>query len=305
MPVPSAPAAPKDAPIPAPPVKEKTAKADEDNVAIYQEMFQFEQKDARPVKSVTPEPVTAERSPATEEKPLTVTTRKAVISRPVETPSQPKAATQPELLIELPMPVEPRYSTVSTLQTPEIEGIEKEIDKSPFFDEKIKPISDISPFVTYEPDASLREADPTRHFCPRPEYAHLMPSSSNSKCPEISELPGDRVSNSRQFAHLQYCWVASNINYYPLYFEDPQLERYGHMHHPLIQPFVSVSRFNWQFLGLPYQISMNPVAKCVYPLGYFRPGDCEAPKLYHQVPLNFHAMFITAEVYTGLFFLFP
>ncbi len=307
MPVPSVPAAPKDDPIPAPPVHEKPTKVDDDNVAIYQEMFQFEQKESQTVDTVEAEPAAAERTPApaVETPPQTVTARKAVISRPVETPSEHKGSTQPELLIDLPMPVEPQYSTVSSMQTPEIESIEKEIDNSPFLDEKIKPLSDISPFVTYEPDASLREADPTRHFCPRAEFAHLMPSSSNSKCPEISELPGDRISHTRQFAHLQYCWVASNINYYPLYFEDPQLERYGHMHHPLIQPFVSVSRFNWQFLGLPYQMSMKPVAKCVYPLGYFRPGDCEAPKLYHQVPLNFHAMFITAEVYTGLFFIFP
>ncbi|MCG6155480.1 hypothetical protein [Rubinisphaera margarita] len=302
MPVPSVPAAPKDAPIPAPPVTNGSGKVDDDNVAIYEEMFQFEQKDEQTIAS---KQVSADRASAEELPPQTVTARKAVITRSVGTPSVTKDSTQPQLLIELPMPIEPQYSTVSTLQTPEIEATEKEIENSPFLDERIKPLSDISPYVTYEPDASLREVDPTRHFCPRAEFAHLMPSSSNSKCPEISELPGDEVSHTRQFAHLQYCWAASNINYYPLYFEDPQLERYGHMHHPLLQPFVSVSRFNWQFLGLPYQMCLKPVAKCVYPLGYFRPGDCEAPKLYHQVPISLKAAFVTAEVYTGLFFIFP
>ena len=154
-------------------------------------------------------------------------------------------------------------------------------------------------------DKKLRAEDPGRHLCFLDAVRPELVSNANVQCPEIEILPGAGEVPSRNFAHLDYAWKASNVHSYPLYFEDPNLERYGHIHHPLVQPAVSVARFNLQLLGLPYQMAMQPVSKCVYPLGYYRPGDISAPKYYHRIPLNPWAALITAEVYTGLFFIIP
>ncbi len=171
--------------------------------------------------------------------------------------------------------------------------------------DEIKPIQSISPFVDYEPDKKLRAEDPGRHLCFPEEVRSDLISNANVQCPGIESLPGSEKSLSRNFAHLDYTWKASNINSYPLYFEDPNLERYGHSHRKLIQPIASITRFNLQLLGLPYQMAMQPVSKCVYPLGHYRPGDVCAPKYHYQIPLNPWAALAVAEVYTGLFFLIP
>jgi hypothetical protein len=108
----------------------------------------------------------------------------------------------------------------------------------------------------------------------------------------------------RSFPQIQLAWEASNFYYHPLYFSDPALERYGHSHHPLIQPLASLGRFGTQVAFLPYQMAIKPPCSCESPLGYYRPGEC-APKLHYQVPLNAEAAVVEAAVLTGLFFVIP
>ena len=99
-------------------------------------------------------------------------------------------------------------------------------------------------------------------------------------------------------------WEASNLYHNPLYFDDPTLERYGHTHHEIVQPFVSTGRFAAQVLGLPYSMTIDPICKKRYTLGFYRPGEC-VPYLYHQVPFNEDAFATTFAFYSGMFFLFP
>ncbi len=186
----------------------------------------------------------------------------------------------------------------------EIENRVKEQGLGSDYDE-IKSIQSISPFVDYEPDKKLRKEDPGRHLCFPDATRPGLISNADVQCPNIEPLPESDKFSSRNFAHLDYTWKATNLHYYPLYFEDPNLERYGHIRRPLIQPIASVTRFNIQLLGLPYQMAMRPVSKCVYPLGHYRPGDVCAPKYLYQIPINPWAGLITAEIYTGLFFLIP
>ena len=108
----------------------------------------------------------------------------------------------------------------------------------------------------------------------------------------------------RDFPESIFVWEASNLTYNPLYFQDPQLERYGHTHHPLIQPFVSSGRFGLQLVGLPYQMAIDPIDTCVYSLGYYRPGEC-APRKYYQIPINEDALGAEALFLTGLIAIFP
>lgn len=109
---------------------------------------------------------------------------------------------------------------------------------------------------------------------------------------------------SRVFESQVYRWTPSDLYHFPLYFEDPPLERYGHTHHELLQPFISAHRFGTQLIGLPYQMTIDPVLKKTYALGWYRPGE-PAPKLLYQVPWNAEAAAAQAGVMTGLFFLVP
>ncbi|MCC7418678.1 MAG: hypothetical protein IT428_00205 [Planctomycetaceae bacterium] len=164
---------------------------------------------------------------------------------------------------------------------------------------QLKRVTAILPFQDYEPDPEIARLDPCRNLCPRPgdcgpNEAHL--------CPE--ELWEGGAYVPRMFDPSCFTWTATNLWYNPLYFEDVQLERYGHTYCPLIQPAVSVGKFGVQFLFLPYQIAMDPPCKKEYALGYYRPGDC-APKLCYQPPLSVRGGLAQAGVVTGLFFIIP
>lgn len=69
-------------------------------------------------------------------------------------------------------------------------------------------------------------------------------------------------------------WDSPNVRYRPLYFEDENLERYGHTigHH--LQPYKSGLRFLGGVVTLPYQLAAQGTRDCEYGMGYFRPGNC-------------------------------
>ncbi len=108
----------------------------------------------------------------------------------------------------------------------------------------------------------------------------------------------------RVFPGTVYQWEPSNFYHYPLYFEDPQLERYGHTYGCIAQPIASLARFSGQLVLLPYQMTLDPICTKQYTLGWYRPGEC-APKLHYQFPLNAHAAAVQAAVVTGIFFAIP
>jgi hypothetical protein len=150
---------------------------------------------------------------------------------------------------------------------------------------RIRALSEISPFYDRDVDADIR-------------------SYAEERAADYSVKFGGQEFQPRAFADTAVTWEATNFYHYPLYFEDPALERYGHTYHPLVQPFVSGGRFMGQLVGLPYQMTIDPVCKRVYALGWYRPGEV-APKLHYQIPLNAKAAAVEAGVVTGLFFLIP
>lgn len=150
----------------------------------------------------------------------------------------------------------------------------------------LKSIRDIQPFHDYQPGTMIKqELDP--------EFV----------APTEIEL-GEVSESVRNNEAILYQWQASNLHHMPLYFEDPNLERYGHVHHELVQPFVSVGKFGLQLVGLPYQMTIDPVCKKQYTLGWYRPGEC-APKQTPQIPWNSTAALNQAAVTTGVFFAVP
>lgn len=90
---------------------------------------------------------------------------------------------------------------------------------------------------------------------------------------------------TRDWIPSTFVWHASALCHKPLYFEQVQLERYGHTAGPLRQPFISGAHFFVSIAALPYKMAINPPHECQYALGYYRPGSC-APWMIPPIPLS-------------------
>ncbi len=128
-------------------------------------------------------------------------------------------------------------------------------------------------------------------------------SRLKSKLPAEIELDQENHTQ-RTYPDTFFQWEASNISYRPLYFQDVQLERYGHTYPDYIQPFVSITKFGTQLIGLPYQMGIDSPHKTVTPLGYYQPGE-PAPKLCYQIPLSLKGAVYQAATVSGLVYLIP
>lgn len=96
---------------------------------------------------------------------------------------------------------------------------------------------------------------------------------------------GDMNMVERCWVQQTYTWKASDLCHKPLYFEDEQLERYGHSAGPVLQPIKSTAHFFVRLATWPYQKGIHPCNECQYALGFYRPGNC-APWLCDPVPIS-------------------
>lgn len=129
---------------------------------------------------------------------------------------------------------------------------------------------------------------------------------------EGTDFPCDckigRDFEAPQFAGRNFCptlftWKATGTCHKPLYFEDVQLERYGHSWNPVVQPFVSAAHFFVSVPLLPYKMGLTPPNECIYTLGYYRPGSC-APYMFEPIPLSVRAAAYQAVGATAFAFWF-
>lgn len=203
-----------------------------------------------------------------------------------------------------PAPIQPPEERIAALPDPQPQPADEAVPEPVTSPTQLKRISDIQPFFDYQP-ASAIKGEVCWDLCPRPDGMPCKPDENGNlpECPSEFKL-SDAAYSNRMFADCLYQWQATDQWHNPLYFEDPALERYGHVHHECVQPFVSVARFGVQLVGLPYQMTIDPVCKKMYNLGYYRPGEC-APKKYYRIPWNTHAAVAEAGIWTGLFFIFP
>ena len=108
----------------------------------------------------------------------------------------------------------------------------------------------------------------------------------------------------RQWAQITYNWKASALCHKPLYFEQVQLERYGHSWGPFAQPIMSGVHFFSSIPILPYKMGIRTPTECVYSLGYYRPGSC-APYMIDPVPFTWRAAMFEGAAATGISFIIP
>ena len=165
-----------------------------------------------------------------------------------------------------------------------------------------------------QPAASqlFNEVDPNNPFedkCPDPREMpavadipyKLIPTPG--LFPESCPLPEEEFHRKAP-TPITFTWKASNLCYKPLYFEDVQLERYGHYRSPLLQPFVSRFRFWLTVPCLPYLMGVNPPNECIYDLGYYRPGNC-APSMMQPIPISLRGGLLEAGTIVGVGALIP
>ncbi|MFM8477855.1 MAG: hypothetical protein ACKOEO_18890, partial [Planctomycetaceae bacterium] len=158
-------------------------------------------------------------------------------------------------------------------------------------------VNDEQPESSRRLKTDIRTIKPSLSYALRDIDATQLPSDYDSRLDK-----GEYVARQMSPAVLQ--WAPTNFYHYPLYFEDPALERYGHAWHPLVQPVVSTGRFAGQLVGLPYQMVLHPVHSRQYALGYYRPGEV-APKKHYQIPWNNEAVVMQTAVVVGLFLIMP
>ena len=108
----------------------------------------------------------------------------------------------------------------------------------------------------------------------------------------------------RSFTPSAIQWKASGLCHKPLYFEEVQLERYGHEIGPVLQPLVSTAHFFGNIAVLPYKMGIHPPGECQYALGYYRPGDC-APYMLPPVPISLRGAAVQAGAVVGAAALVP
>jgi hypothetical protein len=113
------------------------------------------------------------------------------------------------------------------------------------------------------------------------------------------------LTDTRGWPEGTFSWKASGAVHRPLYFEDVTLERYGHTSAiPGFRPVVSGARFYGQLAMLPYQMTLDRPRKCIYTLGYYRPGEC-VPFQRQTLPFQLDAAAVEVGAIAGLILLIP
>jgi hypothetical protein len=170
----------------------------------------------------------------------------------------------------------------------------------------------LQPFASVPMSPSMERQNGFEERCPSPkDLKKLKELTTNiDPPPDPPGWPKDRPSTPqdcplgnavfqpRSFAPITFTWTASALCHKPLYFEDVQLERYGHMWGPWLQPFMSGGRFFLTIPVLPYKMGVELPNECMYTLGYYRPGDC-APYLLDPIPLSVRGALFEAGAWVG------
>ncbi len=145
--------------------------------------------------------------------------------------------------------------------------------------------------------------------CRTPADLKKINEISYNISPEAGGLPrecplGGGRFPTRCFAPTTFTWKASGLCHKPVYFEDEDLERYGHTWGPFLQPLLCGAHFFLSVPMLPYNMGLQAPDECIYTLGYYRPGDC-APYKIDPLPISVRAAVSEASVATGVYFFLP
>jgi hypothetical protein len=104
------------------------------------------------------------------------------------------------------------------------------------------------------------------------DISHSIRQTQDTLQPEECVVDGNPFYG-RHFSQSCVQWTASSVSTKGAYFEDVQLERYGHSRFPRLQPVISGAKFFATIPVLPYKMGVTPPSECVYTLGHYRTGN--------------------------------
>jgi hypothetical protein len=153
-------------------------------------------------------------------------------------------------------------------------------DVNPKFAEKCKSPRDLKAIGSITADIGVKHDDVTGAKGLPPE------------CPL-----GDERIQPRHWRKTLFAWTAADTYHKPIYFDDEQLERYGHTFGPVAQTTLSAVKFFATAPLVPYYMGVTPPNECIYDLGTYRPGSC-APYYIDPFPLSVRGAI--NEMYLGI-----
>lgn len=111
------------------------------------------------------------------------------------------------------------------------------------------------------------------------------------------------------YAPSCFAWAAPAVYHRPLYFEQPNVERYGHYVSVCeggncLQSAVCAAHFFGTVPLLPYKIGADPCCETQYVLGTYRPGSCNPHQLV-KPEASCCGLALQGVAVTGLVFLIP
>ena len=89
-----------------------------------------------------------------------------------------------------------------------------------------------------------------------------------------------------EWAPYGYAWEGPAFCYRNLYFEQPNLERYGSGYGHVLTPTLSAAHFVTSVCTLPIKAVCNPPWNCDCTLGHHRPGNCAPHQRFRQHKVN-------------------
>jgi hypothetical protein len=238
-------------------------------------------------------------------------------STPKSSPSQYSPDSRPETIRKTTQPATSQNETSSAVSDAPVPNsvVKQPANTAPSVTERSLPeglgiggsdfSSDISPGTL-----SLTTIDknaPT-HVCNVIGFKPINEISCDIK-PRPGRLPDEcplayEPYSGRQFSQTCFQWKASAVCTKGAYFEDVQLERYGHSVCPLLEPVISGAKFFTTIPILPYKAGLTLPDECVYTLGHYRVGNC-APHTLDPLPISVRAILFEGAAVAGAAAIIP
>ncbi|MDR0392210.1 MAG: hypothetical protein LBH59_09915 [Planctomycetaceae bacterium] len=153
-----------------------------------------------------------------------------------------------------------------------------------------------------------KDKDAPTHDCKVIGFKPISEISCDIK-PRPGKLPNEcplttEPYTGRNFQQTCFQWKASAVCTKGAYFENVQLERYGHSSCPELEPIISGVKFFTTIPILPYKAGLTPPDECVYTLGHYRVGNC-APHTLDPLPISVRAILFEGAAVAGAIALIP
>lgn len=114
----------------------------------------------------------------------------------------------------------------------------------------------------------------------------LPPNLASRRYSDYQSAASFGSGQSKGWSPKTYQWHAPSFYHRPLYFEQVNLERYGHYHQNWkLESVLSAAHFFGSAVKLPLQLGAYHPCERVYTLGRYRPGNCN-PNHRYLIPIT-------------------